>query len=204
MASVNETDMSTIMTPSCSSSSECPPAPLPLPLSLSLSDTAAYDTVVRQLVSEFSDHLPPLEPLEFPLGIQRQQAVMTDAVPICSPLSSHSSAEVFHKRRETDIEGDLTELNTCESLSDASDSSDEEAEETEETEESSSESEESSEEVISHNSNTDTSGVFLSLHRQKQTGNLAFSVEAPIWMWGALVAVVTTYMWMIVFMLKNK
>jgi hypothetical protein len=206
MLSVNETDMSTDMdtnmTPSTLPSSpslslsetvECPPAPRRRSRSPSeAAEHAAYDTAVRQLIGE----LPPLGPLEFPMGIQRQQAVMSDALPVCSPLSGHSCAEVFHKRRETDIESDLSADAASDESSVASDSSD------------ASESSDESEAVISHDTNTEINesdiSVVLNLRRQKHTGEVAFSVEAPVWMWGILLVSVAAYMWMIIFMLKNK
>jgi hypothetical protein len=211
MLSVNETDMSTDMdtnmTPPLSPAAR-PQVWAPRRRSRSPSEAAeyaAYDTAVRKLVNDINvtlEDLPPLEPLEFPMGIQRQQAVMLDALPVCSPLSSHSCEEVFPKRRETDIEGDLSaaaasaELNTCETLSNADDSS------------VASESSDESEAVISHDTNTEINesdiSVVLNLRRQKHTGEVAFSVEAPVWMWGVLLASAAAYMWMIVFMLKGK
>lgn len=50
---------------------------------------------------------------------------------------------------------------------------------------------------------TNTSGLYLSFHRQKGSGELAVRLEAPVWMVGVLMSVVTAYMWMVVYLIKR-
>jgi archaellum component FlaD/FlaE len=49
---------------------------------------------------------------------------------------------------------------------------------------------------------TNTSSVVCQMRRGR-TGELALGVEAPVWMWGAGVAVVTAYLWIVVFLIKG-
>ena len=196
-------------------------------------ENAAYDAVVRQLalpaqlegsdpslregVNELTVHLdtPPLlsenrmpsvEGLVSPSGLQRQQAVDSTAAPVCSPrLMTASPAEVFCVgsgvagdtlvldsntsspllRRATDIEGDLSAADT--NTSELSSADEAEADEVEHV----------------PVDDTNTGGMFIGLRRQKHTGALALSLEAPVWMWGAAIVAVTAYLWMVVFLLKR-
>jgi hypothetical protein len=50
---------------------------------------------------------------------------------------------------------------------------------------------------------TNTNGIYLTFHHQKGTGQLAMRLEAPVWMVGMLLAVVTAYMWLVVFLIKR-
>ena len=49
----------------------------------------------------------------------------------------------------------------------------------------------------------DAGGVVCQMRRQKHTGELALGVEAPVWMWGAGVAVVTSYLWIVALLIKS-
>ena len=151
------------------------------------------------------------------VGAARQVSADLDlAAAAASPL----------KRRETDIEGDLgaaaADTNTSE-LSPA-DEGDEEAESEEEemedevsvSEEEESDGEEADSEgggdAVEHveaeaeaeAEATNTGGLYLTFHRQKGTGELALRLEAPVWMVGVLVSVVTAYMWMVVYLIKAR
>jgi hypothetical protein len=129
------------------------------------------------------------------------------------------------KRRETDIEGDLpaaaaassVELNTPELPATVeSDTESDDGAETEEVSDDDADDEGGDEEVseaeaeaeaeaetIEHVEDTNTNGIYLTFHHQKGTGQLAMRLEAPVWMLGMLFAVVTAYMWMVVFMIKR-
>jgi hypothetical protein len=126
------------------------------------------------------------------------------------------------KRRETDIEGDLgaaADTNTSE-LSPAAEADEASGSEDEELEVSGSEEETDSEEVsddgaeadneggatiehVESAEETNTGGLYLSFHRQTETGELALRLEAPVWMMGVLVSVVTAYMWMVAYLIKR-
>jgi hypothetical protein len=60
------------------------------------------------------------------------------------------------------------------------------------------------EHVESEATDTNTSGLYLSFHRQKGSGELAVRLEAPVWMVGVLMSVVTAYMWMVVYLIKSR
>ena len=127
------------------------------------------------------------------------------------------------KRRETDIESDLSvaaasaDTNTCE-LPATSEGDEVESESESESEEEMTDGEEAdnesggdevetnTEDAIHHveADETNTSGLYLSFHRQKGSGELAVRLEAPVWMVGVLLSVVTTYMWMVVYLIKAR
>lgn len=50
---------------------------------------------------------------------------------------------------------------------------------------------------------TNTSGLYLSFHRQKATGELALRLEAPLWVLGVVVSVMTAYLWMVAYLIKR-
>ena len=126
------------------------------------------------------------------------------------PMASTERAESPLKRRETDIEADVSVAAPEEG----------DGEETEEVSGDESESDEEAEEEVSgdaddesgadtntaeviHHVDADTDGLQLLFHRQKG-GDLAVRLEAPVWMLGVLMAVMTAYMWMVAFLIKNK
>lgn len=168
----------------------CPPAPRRRPRSQSEdAEAEAYDAVVRQLMNELTgrleaplgsdtkDDLPPVEGLMSAAGLERQQAMDSSLTPICTPrqVSETPSVVTPLARRATDIEGD-GDLSSGEEA-DAEDGG-------------------ANTEVLVDETNT--SGVFCTLRRQPHTGQLALSLEAPVWMWGAALVVVTAYMWIVV------
>jgi hypothetical protein len=126
------------------------------------------------------------------------------------------------KRRETDIESetDLSGASADANMPELPAMSEDDGEETEEVSGDESESDEEAEEEVSgdaddesgadtntaeaiHHVDADTDGLQLSFHRQKG-GDLAVRLEAPVWMLGVLMAVMTAYMWMVVYLLKSK
>jgi hypothetical protein len=136
------------------------------------------------------------------------------------------------KRRETDIEGDLpaassaaaaassaaasVELNTAE-LPESESESESDGEETEEVSDDEDADDEGCDEdedegchacaaateTIEHVEDTNTNGIYLTFHHQPKTGELALRFEAPVWMLGVWLAVVTAYMWLMVYMIKK-
>lgn len=202
----------------------CPPAPRRRPRTPSeIEEAAAYDAVVRQLVHELTDRLeaqlgsdtkedlPPVEGLMSPAGLERQQAMDSSLTPICTPRQVSETPSVVTPlkrkraldslatpicaprvmtspavpvsplmRRATDIEDD-GDLSSGEEA-DAEDGGDAEAMTNTEA----------------PLAEPDTSGVFCTLRRQPHTGQLALSLEAPVWMWGAMVVAATAYMWIVV------
>jgi hypothetical protein len=126
------------------------------------------------------------------------------------------------KRRETDIESetDLSGASADANMPELPAMSEDDGEETEEVSGDESESDEEAEEEVSgdaddesgvdtntaeviHHVEADTDGLHLSFHRQKG-GDLAVRLETPVWMLGVLMAVMTVYMWMVVYLLKSK
>jgi hypothetical protein len=218
-----------------------------LSCSASEAEMAAYDAVVKELVTELQTRLSDLPPMPVgePSGLQRQQAVDPNAPRLSAPVVMDSPDVVYMlpavrqvsaeldlaaraesrreidseagdqpasplKRRETDIECDLAAVSGATAESNAS----EEEEDGAETEEVSgdesdgdeADTEDGVEEVVHHVEeamDTNTDGLFLSFHRQKG-GDLAVRLEAPVWMLGVLMAAVTAYMWLVVFLIKNK
>lgn len=140
------------------------------------------------------------------------------------PMASTERAESPLKRRETDIEGDLSvaavaavaESNVPElpalPAMDEGEETEEVSDDGESDEEAVSGGEEADTEgddaaVVEHveteAADTNTDGLNLSFHRQKG-GDLALRLEAPVWMLGVLMSVVTAYMWMVAYLIKNK
>ena len=213
----------------------CPPAPRRRARSPSEEvEAAAYDEVVRQLVGELTvrlDALPSVEGLVSPSGLQRQQAVDSSIPPIHSPMMDDSPAALYVvgagrqvsaemdlaavaaaaesplKRRETDIESDMSvaappaDTNTCELP--ATDEVSESESEVSDGEEADNEGGDAIHHVETAE-DTNTSGLYLSFHRQKGSGELAVRLEAPVWMVGVLLSVVTAYMWMVVYLIKSR
>ena len=223
---------------------------------------AAYDAVVKELVTELHTRLidmPPM-PVGEPSGLQRQQAVDPNAPRLHAPVVMDSPDVVYMlpavrqvsaeldltvradspltrreiasfavdqpasplKRRETDIESDLSAAAAESNAPELPVTEEGDGEETEEVSGDESESDEEAEEEVSgdaddesggavdtntaeviHHVEADTDGLHLSFHRQKG-GDLAVRLEAPVWMLGVLMAVMTVYMWMVVYLLKSK
>jgi hypothetical protein len=144
-----------------------------------------------------------------------------------SEAASHTGASSPMMRRETDIEGDLSVAATGATTNTAELSS--AAEEDEDEGDSVSDDDGGDEESVDEESvsdegdaddeggapeetntvehvpadDTNTSGCACQVRRQKHTGELALGVEAPVWMWGAGVAVVTSYLWIVALLIKG-
>ena len=137
------------------------------------------------------------------------------------PMASTSRAESPLKRRETDIEGDLSvaavaaesnvpelpalpAMDEGEETEEVSDDSESDEEAVSGGEEADTEGDDAAvvEHVETEAADTNTDGLSLSFHRQKG-GDLAVRLEAPVWMLGVLLSVVTAYMWMVAFLIKR-
>lgn len=204
-------------------------------------EMAAYDAVVRELATELQARLGDLPPAPVgePSGLERQQACDSSAPRVCSPVTMESPAALYVvgaarqvsaeldltaraesplKRRDTDIEGDLsvapsaaesnapelpaTEEGDGEETEEVSDDSESDEEAADADDESGGVVDTNTEDVV-HHVDAEADGLHLSFHRQKG-GDLAVRLEAPVWMLGVLMAVVTAYMWMVVYLLKSK
>lgn len=225
---------------------EVPGAPRRRPRSPSEeAELAAYDAVVRELATELQARLGDLPPAPVggPSGLERQQACDSSAPRICSPVTMESPAALYVvgaarqvsaeldlagraesplKRRETDIEGDLsvaavaavaesnvpelpaTEEGDGEETEEVSDDGEGDEEAVSGGEEADTEGDDAAvvEHVETEAADTNTDGLSLSFHRQKG-GDLAVRLEAPVWMLGVLMSVVTAYMWMVVYLIKR-
>ena len=179
-------------------------------------ETEAYDAVVR---------LPPVPVME-PLGLQRQQAVDTEGVPICPPLVIDSPDLVYMmqpprqvaaelelelelemaasplKRRDTDIETE-TEMSVTSTDTDESKIPDLPATDNEE-EIASGEEADTEEEVDRVEHVEETCGLALCLYQHKQTGRLTVRMEMPVYILCIVMSVVTAYMWMVAYLIKFK
>lgn len=198
----------------------CPDAPRKRARSPSeIVEAEAYDAVVRKLADELTvrlDTLPPLDGLMSASGLQRQQAVDHDVPPTHSPIVLDSPVtEMLNGVDSTEI--NLPETVDSDTESETGEVSDDDADdeggdegvsvsvsvsESDEEEETEAEAE-AEPETIEHVEDTNTNGVYLSLHHRKGTGELTMRLEAPVWMLGLWMAVVTAYMWMTIYMIKR-